>query len=128
MSTAGQVVALVGALLMAVAALGALRFATVFHRMHALSIAGSTAIGAIAVGAILGTGSWRAVPPLVAVIVFQFLTAPVASHLIGRAAHRSVDRVTSTGIDDLERDAPLLDAVDGADGGPVDEEPADGGR
>ena len=110
-SIVAQCIALGGAFLMLIAAIGAVRFATVFHRMHALSVAGATGLGLIAVGAAVGARNASAIAPLILVMVFQFLTVPVASHLIARAAHRSVDRVTSTGIDDLQ----------GADGhSPVD--------
>jgi len=100
-SLIAQCIALGGAALMLIGAIGAVRFATVFHRMHALSVAGATGLGLIALGAAIGSTDADAVAPLLLVMVFQFLTVPVASHLIARAAHRSVERVTSTGIDDL---------------------------
>ncbi len=100
-SVVAQCIVFGGAALMLIGAIGALRFATVFHRMHALSVAGATGLGLVALGAAVGSRDADAIAPLLSVMVFQFLTVPVASHLIGRAAHRSVERVTSTGIDDL---------------------------
>lgn len=109
MNVAGQVLALLGALLVLVSAVGALRFRTVFERMHALSIAGVSGLGALALGAALAAGRPGAVWPILLVIVFQVLTVPVAGHLMGRAAHRTVDRVTTSGIDELADHGPGTD-------------------
>jgi len=100
-STIAQLITLAGAALMLASAVGVIRFPSVFHRMHALSVGGASGIGLIAIGAAVGADEPKAILPLLAVVAFQFMTVPVASHLIGRAAHRSVDRVTTTGIDDL---------------------------
>lgn len=78
---------LVGAFFVLVAALGLVRMPDVYIRMHAATKAGTLGamliLGAAAVhGADLGITA-RAV----AAIAFLLTTAPVAAHLIGRAAY-----------------------------------------
>ena len=105
-----------GALLSLVAAVGLLRFPDVLTRMH--SAAKPQVLGLILIT--VGVGLRLRDPSVVAllglVVLFQLVTAPVASHMIGRAAVRGgrvrtdlleVDEL-SEGQDDVEepRGAP----------------------
>jgi len=90
---------IVGSLFCLVAAVGMLRLPDTLIRMHAATKAGTLGTGFILAAEAdeLGT-TIRAV----AVIVFLLLTAPVAAHLIGRAAyHRGIQLFDKTWIDEL---------------------------
>jgi multicomponent Na+:H+ antiporter subunit G len=80
-----------GVALAVVAGIGLVRFPDVFSRMHAATKPATLGLLMVCLGAVLVVedGSNRA--KLVLVAVFQFLTAPVAAHMIGRAAYRAGD-------------------------------------
>ncbi len=84
-----SVLLLSGAALLFVAALGLVRMQDVYIRMHAATKAGT--LGAcliLAAVAVHGEDIGIAARALAAVL-FLFITAPVAAHLIGRAAYVS---------------------------------------
>lgn len=72
-----------------VAALGVLRLPDVLIRMHASTKAGTLGCGLILVAVALYFAETGIVARAVAAIVFLMLTAPVAAHMIGRAAYRT---------------------------------------
>lgn len=78
-----------GAAWVAVAALGLVRLPDLYLRMHSVAKAGTLGCGFILVGVALARPELGVVLRVVGAILFLFLTAPVASHLIGRAAHRT---------------------------------------
>lgn len=78
---------LAGASFMFIAALGILRFPDLFTRMHAASKAGSLGLGCILVGVALSIPSAVVIVKCLLVLLFIFLTAPIAAHMIGRAAY-----------------------------------------
>ena len=78
---------LVGAFLMFLAGLGLLRMPDLFLRMSATSKAGSLGAGLVLLGAVVFFQDWGITARALATIVFLFLTAPVAAHMIGRAAY-----------------------------------------
>lgn len=82
-----HVVALMGAALVFIAALGALRFRDLYTRMHAASKASSLGLGLIMLSLALAEMELLVWFKAVAGFVFLFLTAPVAAHLLGRAAY-----------------------------------------
>ena len=71
------------------AALGLVRFPDVFSRMHAATKPATLGILLITVGAALRMEDGGNATKLLLVAAFQFLTAPVAAHMIGRAAYRA---------------------------------------
>ena len=83
-----------GAVMSLIAGIGSLRLPDVLTRMHAA--AKPQSLGLLLV--LLGSGFWlRSVidlGTLLLVGLFQFLTTPVAAHMVGRAAYRSerIDR------------------------------------
>jgi multicomponent Na+:H+ antiporter subunit G len=79
----------VGAFFSLVAALGILRMPDLLMRMHAGTKAGTLGAGLLLLAAAVALGEMGAVVRAGAAIVFLLLTAPVAAHLIGRAAYRS---------------------------------------
>lgn len=78
---------LIGAAFMLIAAIGMVRFPDLFMRMHAVTK--GSAFGAVLMLLAVGLffGEMWVVYEVVVVITFIFLTAPVASHMIGRAAY-----------------------------------------
>jgi len=76
----------VGAMLAAIAALGINRFGDVLSRMHAATKATTLGLALTLIGAAIAIPATGAVVKLLLVIVFQFMTAPVGAHLIGRAS------------------------------------------
>jgi monovalent cation/proton antiporter MnhG/PhaG subunit len=75
----------VGAILMLGSALGTLRFPGPVARLHAATKAASLGLALIALGAGITLGA-SAVALTALVVVFQLLTAPIAGHLLARAA------------------------------------------
>lgn len=72
-----------------VAGLGVLRMPDVLIRMHASTKAGTLGCGLILLGVAVDFGDVSTVSRAVAAIVFLLVTAPVAAHMIGRAAYRA---------------------------------------
>ncbi len=69
------------------AGLGVVRLPDVFTRMHASTKAGTLGAGLILVALAVQFGDLSTVSRAVAAIVFLMVTAPVAAHMIGRAAY-----------------------------------------
>ena len=91
-----------GGLFAFAAALGVLRLPDVLNRMHASTKAGTLGCGLILVAVAIYFGETGIVARAVAAIVFLMLTAPVAAHMIGRAAYRTgVPLWHGTVIDEL---------------------------
>ncbi|WP_112311007.1 monovalent cation/H(+) antiporter subunit G [Pseudogemmobacter bohemicus] len=78
--------ALAAGIFAVIAAIGVLRFPDVLTRMHAASKVGSFAGGLALLAAAVGFATTGAVVKAVFAILFLFLTAPIAAHLIGRAS------------------------------------------
>ena len=94
---------IIAALFSFIAAIGILRLPDLYTRMHAASKAGTMGSGlalvAIAIYAFDPAVSLRAL----AGVLFLLLTAPVATHLLARAAYTAGYRPTkSTHINDLD--------------------------
>lgn len=83
------VLLLTGTALALLAGLGLLRFPDVFSRMHAATKPATLGLLCITLGAALRMEEDGDAVKLLLVAAFQFLTAPVAGHMIGRAAYRS---------------------------------------
>lgn len=83
------VLLLTGVALALFAGLGLLRFPDVFSRMHAATKPATLGLLLVTVGAALRMDDGGDRSKLLLVAAFQFLTAPVAAHMIGRAAYRS---------------------------------------
>lgn len=114
MRVAGQILVVAGAALMLLAGVGVMRLPDVFARLHASTKASSLGLASVLVGTILSIPAWSVAAKLVVAILFQFATAPVAAHVIGRAAHRAgVPMWGGTLFDELVDGAPRHDTVDG---------------
>lgn len=95
-----------GALLALLAAIGLHRFDNVFARMHAATKPATLGLVFIVIGASFQLADTGDSVKLFLVVVFQFITAPIGAHLVGRAAYRSVVEVADTiTIDELAGDS-----------------------
>ncbi|TDD71346.1 monovalent cation/H(+) antiporter subunit G [Jiangella aurantiaca] len=97
-----------GCALSLIAAVGLIRFPDLLSRMHAGTKPQVFGLLLILVGIGLRLRDWSDVGMLLAVAMFQLLTAPVAAHMVGRAAYRrgAVRRDTLL-VDEL---TPVLEA------------------
>ncbi len=92
----------VGALLALIAGIGLQRFPDVFARMHAATKPATLGLVLVLSGAALLMPDSGAVVKLLLVAVLQFVTAPVSSHLVGRAAYRAGTELSDqTSVDEL---------------------------
>ena len=78
-----------GALLSLAASIGLLRFPDVASRMHAATKPQVLGLLLVLTGVALRLTSGIELATLLLVAVFQMATAPVAAHMIGRAAYRA---------------------------------------
>lgn len=95
-----------------VAGIGLLRFPDVFMRMHASTKAGTLGVGLSVVSAAIFFGNDFVTTKAVLIVLFVLLTAPVAAHLIARAAYRTKTPLWGpTIIDDESRASAERTAV-----------------
>ena len=83
----GAGLALAGALLAIIGAVGMLRFPDFYSRLHAASVIDTGAVTVMVVGMALMSPSGWIVLKLVFIWLFLFLTGPTASHAIANAAY-----------------------------------------
>ena len=83
------VLLVLGSLFSLVAGLGMLRLPDTVIRMHAATKAGTLGAGLILIGEAFFFAEFGITLKALAAITFILLTAPVAAHLIGRAAYYS---------------------------------------
>jgi multicomponent Na+:H+ antiporter subunit G len=83
------VLAALGAFLVLVAGIGVVRLPDLLTRMHASSKAGTLGAVLILAAVAVRFETFASTTKVVLIIVFLFLTAPVAAHMIGRAGYRT---------------------------------------
>ena len=102
MDVVSGVLLLLGASLMLLGAVGLHRFPDVFARMHAATKPATLGVLFMVIAAALQAESGRSITKLLLVAAFQFLTAPVAAHMVGRAAYRAGTELSpDTVVDEL---------------------------
>lgn len=85
-----------------VAALGLWRFPDIYCRMHAASKAGTLGSGVMMIALAVHAGDTGTVTRAVAGFVFFLLTAPIAAHLLAKAAYSVGYRLSPDSVlDDL---------------------------
>ncbi len=116
-----------GAVFCLTAGLGLIRFPDVLTRMHAGTKPQVLGLLLSVLGAAIRLGGWAVVGPLLLVMVFQVITAPVGAHMVSRVAYRR-RHVRS----DLLQVDELAQATEGgggpAPGEPTGDDPADAPR
>ena len=96
------VLLLVGAAFILVSAIGVLRLPDVFMRMHAATKAGTLGAALILLAIVVAFADLAVSVKALLVFSFLLLTAPVAAHLLGRAAYRAqVPLWRQTRLDEL---------------------------
>lgn len=85
----GSVLFLLGCVLTLVAAIGALRFPDLLARMHAATKPQVLGLVLTMSGLALTLGNAQVTWKLSLVVLFQFITAPVSAHIVGRAGYRT---------------------------------------
>ena len=94
---------IIGGIFCLVAAVGMLRLPDTLIRMHAATKAGTLGAGCILAAGAVVAGELDTTLKTIAAIVFLLFTAPVAAHLIGRAAyHRGMRLYEKTWINELK--------------------------
>jgi len=78
---------LVGAGFTLVAAIGVGRMPDLFTRLHCSTKSATLGVGCMALGAAIYFGETQVWARALAIVGFLFATAPVAAHMIGRAAY-----------------------------------------
>lgn len=109
---------LLGTFLMAVTGLGLVRMPDVFTRMHAATKSASLGVAFLLVAAALVFRDLGVVTKATVTIAFIFLTAPVAAHLLGRAAYARRTPLWEHSVMDEGRDHI---GIPPAQAGPADE-------
>lgn len=79
----------VGCALNLIAAIGAVRFPDLLARMHAATKPQVLGLMLTMVGLALMLGSGQLAWKLLLVVMFQFMTAPVSAHMVGRSGYRT---------------------------------------
>jgi multicomponent Na+:H+ antiporter subunit G len=91
----------VGSLFLLLAALGSIKFPDFFTRMAAISKASTLGTACLLFAPVAAQFSWHASGATLFALAFLFLSAPVASHLLGRAAYKQkVPLFKNTQIDE----------------------------
>lgn len=94
---------LAGTALTVTAVIGLYRLPDIYARMHAATKAATLGITLCLIGAALRVDDVDVVTKLLLAAAFQLATAPVAGHLLGRAAHDTgTAQSISTVMDELE--------------------------
>lgn len=110
-----SVLLVVGAAFALLAAVGVVRLPDLYLRLHAATKSATLGVAALALGAAVYFGDLGSTITAGLVIAFFFLTAPVAGHVIGRAAYYAgVALWEGTHHDELDRHGR------GAPGAPLD--------
>ena len=99
------IVLVIGSLFSLIAAIGLLRLKDVYMRMHAGSKAGTLGSGLMLIALAVHAHQIDVITRALAGVVFFLLTAPVAAHLLAKAALEVGYRPCSdTKIDEMPRD------------------------
>ncbi|MEL7290340.1 MAG: monovalent cation/H(+) antiporter subunit G [Pseudomonadota bacterium] len=84
-----SVLLIVGTILIFIASLGVLRMPDLYTRMHAATKAGTVGLGALLLALAFALPELTVWSRVVGTALFIFLTAPVGTHLLGKAMRHS---------------------------------------
>lgn len=84
-----HVLLLLGAIFMLLASIGLVRMPDVLMRLHSSTKSATLGVGLIMLGVALFFSDFAIAVRGLAIVIFLFSTAPVAAHMIGRAAYLS---------------------------------------
>lgn len=86
MTTLGAILLILGVLVLLVASAGLFVLGDALARQHAATKAGSLGIAGVVIGAAVSGGDWSWAWRALVVVGLAWLTMPVASHVLARAA------------------------------------------
>lgn len=105
---------LLGCALTLIAAIGLVRFPDLLSRMHAATKPQTLGLVLSMAGLAVSLGSSQLTWKLMIVVLFQFMTAPVSAHIVGRAGYRTHKvRADLLDVDELTEDLQRASAEDG---------------
>ncbi|MGB1975430.1 MAG: monovalent cation/H(+) antiporter subunit G [Vibrio toranzoniae] len=78
-----------GTLFTLVASLGVLRMPDLYTRMHAVTKAGTVGLASLLLAVAFAIPDITVISRVIGTMLFIFITAPVASHLLGKATQES---------------------------------------
>ena len=112
MSVMGLAALTVGAAFMLIGAIGTLRLPDLYTRIHAVTKAGTVGVGFMMLALTLFRPEVAVFTQAMGVILFVALTAPVAAHMISRAARLTEVSVhDETFVDETRSTAPDQESV-----------------
>lgn len=111
MSWVVAILMILGTFFAFLASLGVLRMPDFYTRVHAATKAGAFGSSLILIAAALHFGSLRASVMAVMVVVFFYLTTPIAAQALSDRAHkRKIAKWEGTCLDELEEDEAASNA------------------
>jgi len=102
MNIISAILTLIGSIFILLAAIGILKLPDLYIRMSATTKAASLGVGTILLGTCLHYLEVGIIVRTLIIIIFIFLTAPIAAHVIGRAAYRKGIKMKKSIINEVE--------------------------
>jgi multicomponent Na+:H+ antiporter subunit G len=98
----GELITLLGAVLVLLAAIGVVRFPDALSRMQSLTKASTIGVALVAIGSLFVLPTWNDDTSAIAAALLQLLTLPISASLIARATYRAraIDNRVDT-VDEL---------------------------
>jgi multicomponent Na+:H+ antiporter subunit G len=100
MRTVAGLVLILGAVVMLLAGIGAVRFQSTFARIHATAKAQTLGVLLIGIGVALAVRTSAIVATAVLVVVLQLIAGPIGSQVLGRSVYRRMRPRVDT-VDEL---------------------------
>ncbi|PTT22168.1 cation:proton antiporter [Microbacterium sp. HMWF026] len=89
LDTVALILVLIGAVLCLTATIGLLRWGDVPTRLHAATKPQVLGVLVVVIAVALSARAWPVVAFGIPIVLIQFATAPLAAHMVGRAAYRN---------------------------------------
>ncbi|OEF93485.1 monovalent cation/H(+) antiporter subunit G [Vibrio splendidus] len=83
------IVLCLGTLFTLIASLGILRMPDLYTRMHAVTKAGTVGLASLLLAVAIAIPDITVISRVIGTMLFIFITAPVAAHLLGKATQQS---------------------------------------
>lgn len=114
------ILVLSGGLLCLLAGIGLVRLPDLYTRMQSATKAGTLGVACLILAVGIDARDVAVLAEAVLVVLFLFITSPVASHLIGRAAYQlGVPMWSQTTRDDMAQTKPAASGTSPAHPGPT---------
>ena len=85
----GGVLVLLGSIFLLIGSIGLIRLPNFFTRLHATSVGDAMSCLLISLGLLLHLPEWGAALRLMIILVLTYITAPVITHILSKAAFPS---------------------------------------